>query len=167
MREITIQRRHGLSAGRLRHAQVMRISILLLQLLCLPPMAAVWADKEKAVYVEKHTETSDHHNLRVATSSSMGYLDSFTSALYTLLNTVGLHNAEPSPSGIDVGEGGPSSSSSLRDIDSPSGREGGSQGWRDGNESSREGRRLANKKKLNMKRQQATGSRTANMQWCE
>jgi hypothetical protein len=137
----------------------MRISMLLLQLLCLLPMAAVWADREGAVYSVRQTEPSDHQNLRVATSSTTGYLDSFTDALYSLLRTLGLHN-EPSPSDVNIGEEDYTSLSVTEVTEFSDGRQ------RD-YESSREGRRLANKKRLNMKRQQATGSRTANMQWCE
>lgn len=159
MRQIKIHRRHNLSTGRLRHAQIMRISMLLLQLLCLLPMAAVWADREGAVYSVRQTEPSDHQNLRVATSSTTGYLDSFTDALYSLLRTLGLHN-EPSPSDVNIGEEDYTSLSVTEVTEFSDGRQ------RD-YESSREGRRLANKKRLNMKRQQATGSRTANMQWCE
>lgn len=160
MKEIIMQRRHGPSPCRLHCARMIRISILLLQLLCLPTYQAAAASssadrEETALHQRKQIEIDDsleHHNLRVAQSSSMGYLASFTDAVYALLETVGLYHADSTIS-QEQGEAGVSTKvnefpGDIRDERSL-----------DSAEYSREDRRLG--------RQRENGSRTVDMKWCE
>lgn len=157
MKEILILRWHG--TCRRRYAPIVRMSILLLQLLCLAQchvaLPAASASGEETV-VEHTADTSlEHHNLRDPHSSSsyMENLTSFTDALYALLGSIGSY-LEPVTKDRHDEAGASSDTKAIQFLDDIRG--GKSEDWADSNGFDID-RRLA--------KRGASRSRTVDMKW--
>lgn len=141
------------------------MSILLLQLLCLPPCCVpvdVFPLGEKNEESTEPLYATEDYYLRSTQSSSLSYLSSFLNGLYTLLRITSSYKNEPSP--FDEGHGESKTPSVLLDaktIKALEDFEGEKVGdWRGSHELPRENRRLGKKKRIGQQ-----NSRTVSMLW--
>lgn len=157
---------------RLRHSRMMRISILLLQLLCLPPcipsISPNLAEGEEVESLRERIELLDtslenNHNLRhqKAMQSPLTTIGSFVNVMYLLLGMAGLYDGDVLPISLndDIDMEAGDASLLLQSVEhSDDIRDGTSQDLSHSHKSAKEGRRL---------KKQRNNGKSVEMLWCK